>query len=124
MSKLKHTPGPWEKDHGNTIHHIKSVQGESNSPTVCRYNDQYRDGGNMIVADSLSDEEKEANGLLIAAAPEMLEALIFAYKSHVKACFDVCSNKDCSNCIHSENETKLRLAIEKATGLSIKEHIQ
>ena len=82
--KLKHTSGPWEKDYGSTEGHIKSIGiPEYNyTPTVCRYKNLYK--GDLTVADSLSIEEQEANGRLIALAPEMLEILIEDIKLIIK----------------------------------------
>ena len=69
----KYTPGPWEADYGATKGHIKSLgmprpegQDWTPTPTVCRYD---------VETPSLSEAEKAANGRLIAAAPELLEAL-------------------------------------------------
>lgn len=55
--ETKHTPGPWSCDHGDT-------------PTV--YPDNDKDYG--IIADVYGDQA-QANARLIAAAPELLEAL-------------------------------------------------
>lgn len=106
--KLKHTQGPWIKDYGKTVGHIKSVISEANeyTPTICRYkNNNDRD---IVVAYSLSDEEVEANGLLISAAPEMLEALINLVKF-------------CEHDFIKNFEPEIKNIIEKATGMKIKE---
>lgn len=68
-----HSPGPWVVDYGGTLGHIKSVPADAKSgitptPTVCRYDSEFR-------ADSISDEQAAANARLIAAAPDLLEAL-------------------------------------------------
>ena len=61
----KHSPGPWECDAG-----IIPPDGPE------RYADIYTDGGDLIIA-RFNDliPEGRANGRLIAAAPELLEAL-------------------------------------------------
>ena len=115
--KLKHTPGPWEKDYGSTEGHIKSIGiPEYNyTPTVCRYKNLYK--GDFTVADSLSIEEQEANGRLIAFAPKMLEALIEDCKKSY--------NVDMNNPMFQGNPPiKHKELIEKVTGLSIKEVIE
>ena len=82
LEKFGITPGPWEKDYNGTEHHIKSIADKNKwTPTVCRYNDDFKDGDRPIVADSLTEKERQANGKLIAAAPEMLEILIEVEKS-------------------------------------------
>lgn len=62
----KHTPGPWVKDYGRTLGHIKAVGIFADStPTLCLYDFPH-----------LPDSVKpcaEANGYLIAAAPELYE---------------------------------------------------
>jgi hypothetical protein len=64
----KHTPGPWIVDYGDTKGHVKSiaVNPDGYTPTVARYD---------TLVTSISDSEKAANAALIAAAPELLEAL-------------------------------------------------
>lgn len=65
QSKDAHTPGPWKWDCG-----IIPPDGPG------RYADIYTDGGDLIIA-SFNNEipEGSANARLIAAAPELLEAL-------------------------------------------------
>ena len=81
---MKHTPGPWAIDFNGTIGHIKSVaQAHSNAdhhrtPTVARYD---------VITHSLTEAEKKANGLLIAAAPEMYD-LLMMIESHYSASLD------------------------------------
>ena len=69
IEKLGITPGPWIKDYGNTIGHIKSTAPHDKryTPTVCKY-DEFTQLPRTIV-----NSEIQANGLLIAAAPELLE---------------------------------------------------
>ena len=64
---MNHTPGPWSVDYGGTIGHIKSLAKNDNgwTPTICRYD---------LCADTVKDQAA-ANARLIAAAPELLEAL-------------------------------------------------
>ena len=69
MSKLQHTPGPWK---------------------ACKrgdYSEDFDKQSQIIIGDEMRicavhsyDIEGEANARLIAAAPEMLEALIFEAK--------------------------------------------
>jgi hypothetical protein len=65
------TLGPWK---------TYSPEGEKNgrfSHSVCRYNDLY-DDAHICVATAMGDSEREAfeNARLIAAAPELYEALL------------------------------------------------
>jgi hypothetical protein len=69
MSQAKHTPGPWLTDRNNvhtgqiaTIHHCL------NNDWVEVWTDKWAETG-------LGEAEQEANARLIAAAPELLEAL-------------------------------------------------
>ena len=69
MSQAKHTPGPWLTDRNNvhtgqiaTIHHCL------NNNWVEVWTDKWAETG-------LGEAEQEANARLIAAAPELLEAL-------------------------------------------------
>lgn len=81
MSETKHTPGPWVKDYGNTTWHIKSIANPiEGTPTVAVYHG----------AKSLTESEKEANAHLIAAAPELYEALEDALKVINECIPDVC----------------------------------
>lgn len=61
------TPGPWVKDYGGTLGHIKSVaeRDDGATPTVARYD---------LAALFISEEEREANARLIAASPKMFAA--------------------------------------------------
>ena len=73
----KHTPGPWDVSHGydgsisvDTVNHVRL-----NLTTACK----------VVVADICNHEmaesfSSEANARLIAAAPELLEALEYAIK--------------------------------------------
>lgn len=67
MGERKHTPGPW-----NLNRHGAIVGGEFHEYTNGSAQSQVAMavGGNGI-----SDEERKANGHLIATAPELLEAL-------------------------------------------------
>jgi len=70
---VQFTPGPWEYDYGNTLGHVKSLGVRVNDPTTLRtptvalYD--------VLPDDMMSAEEKRANARLIAAAPELYEAL-------------------------------------------------
>jgi len=64
-----HTPGPWVVDYALSYGHIKTLGYQSergSTPTVARYD---------IKGVSIGIDEQQANARLIAAAPELLEAL-------------------------------------------------
>jgi hypothetical protein len=101
----KHTAGPWVKDYGGTTGHIKAivdVDGKK-TPTVCKY-----DLGTHGCAPTLSGQEIEANGNLLAAAPEMLAALRGFVKAWSEGTFLLNGYDQLKAC---------RDAIQKAEGL-------
>lgn len=90
MSKLPYTSGPWNED-GIYV--------------ILRYADKHDmdiDESDKVMPFSTSDAR------LIAAAPEMLEALISVYQIYIDR--DICC----------DNEF-IKSVIEKATGMSIEE---
>jgi hypothetical protein len=96
MSKLQHTPGPWKAcERGDYSDFDKQSQ--------IIIGDEMR-----ICAVHSYDIEGEANARLIAAAPDMLEALISVYQIYIDR--DICC----------DNEF-IKSVIEKATGMSIEE---
>jgi hypothetical protein len=57
--KAEHTPGPWKVNHGNEMHHVTNTDG-------------------VVIAEVYHNTPKPqpySNARLIAAAPELLEAL-------------------------------------------------
>jgi hypothetical protein len=76
----RHTPGPWRVGHSVWSRERGSAI-EGTVPTVRAYNDV---GGCDIpvVSLGLPQEECEANARLIAAAPDLLEALELITDSH------------------------------------------
>lgn len=64
MSETKHTPGPWEIDHNGYL------QAAVSGVIICRI---VNSGGIVFHADF--SPAQPANARLIAAAPELLEAL-------------------------------------------------
>jgi hypothetical protein len=116
VSKLKHTPGPWEIiDHEE--HSCFSIL---RGPKLNHY------GRNVFCthAIDITDEMREiqlADARLIAVAPEMLECLIRNYQDVLKL------NKFLSSQMHhpySLMENEIKNIIEKATGMKIKEIIE
>lgn len=63
MSNIKHTPGPWKYHIGLDYILIESANVHNNS-CICEYKNYSDDDG-----------ESEANAKLLAAAPELFEAL-------------------------------------------------
>jgi hypothetical protein len=112
MNGFKHTPGPWEYD--SQPHHIRI---ESENTIIC-----------YIIGDSVSSRLNsqniiDANATLIAAAPEMLDALIAQYRYN---------QWKCTHCMEDEiNCKKLKCVInnakniiQRATGMTIDDAIK
>lgn len=99
MSAQKHTPGPWTAEHG--------IYGS----IVCK------DGKSMIAVwpEALGGPEfpHEANARLIAAAPELLEALLQVIAEKAPSYHD-CTDDGLPECVWCE----ALAAIAKATGES------
>lgn len=98
---MNYTKGEWKVDYGGTIGHIKAVS-ISGTPTVCRY------APPPDCASSITGEEIEANAHLIAAAPELYEALKFVTKTFEAYCPEAK--------IHSDAIKAARYALAKAEG--------
>ena len=107
MSKLKHTPGPWAWQEGDRYIRIRDEESEK----VGYWNESQKIAETYYVNNS---EETISNNLLIAAAPEMLEALINVKKYGCSGYIDG-SKSDI------EFWFKIDMAIKKATGLTIEE---
>lgn len=94
MSKSKHTRGPWYRS-GKTVYAL---------------NEQGFNRFSALVQDARTgDEELEANARLIAAAPELLEALIMCCQSMSSVLPDF-------NPFDQAAYDKARAAIAKAEG--------
>lgn len=99
MSKLKHTPGPWAWREGDRYIRIRDEESEK----VGYWNESQKIAETYYVNNS---EETISNNLLIAAAPEMLEALIKIYNN---------------GNINGFEYVIIEEVIERATGLKIEE---
>lgn len=104
--EAKHTPGPWRygawEQFGDTRFYISQQEGAPYTP-------YYSDVASLI-AETVSSELvaiQQANARLIAAAPELLEAL--------KACSKMIL-EECADGEHTEQFAQARAAIVKATG--------
>ena len=102
MSKLKHTPGPWE------IKQDDRGYFENIGPLSMGFTH----------ADDVWLDIAESDARLIAAAPEMLEALIIEAKNQV---IRIPSIKNIDEFVKNVGKTKIMQIIEKATGLTIEE---
>jgi len=112
MSKLKHTPGPWVKNKYLLKDCLKYGISESNSSMLNDIAD--------LKGAFKTEEERESNARLIAAAPEMLEELILAY-NNIKG---YAKRIPIDSEIYYEMNgilSDLKEIIEKATGMSIEE---
>lgn len=110
MGGQSHTPGPWERG-----------DGAANGCAGYIYCDDATGSAVASVVFSpdfigRSDAETEANARLIAAAPELLEAL----KEIVKACEECEADENMSivDAFTQDMEDAARAAIAKATGES------
>ena len=95
----KHTKGPWKVSHHMNAEHL--VYPEVGRTPIC------------LIAGMFSTKTKNANVRLIAAAPELLEALLELLNSCVLA--DV--HEELSGIVTGETMDKARAAIAKARGL-------
>lgn len=103
MSKVtKHTPGPWKHDN-NTVYSLHLRNGK---PSNRFYASIYVD-----FAYGVSAKEGEANARLMAAAPELLEALQMLLRSHRHLSF-----LDSKSMSDSPIEEHAQAAIDKALG--------
>jgi hypothetical protein len=101
MKNLKHTKGPW-KTWGNGDLYVSVTADKANAKNICIF---------ALSNIEIDIEEYNANASLIAAAPEMLEMLIFLYENAVT---DITDDSFVS---------KLENLIEKATGMKFDEVI-
>ena len=109
MSKLNHTPGPWKSCQTEPVETELDIVLETNTSTL-GWVYSYKNGA--------------SNARLIAASPDMLDALIEAYKFYREAIVDY------GPCDHAVNicicpiirqTEKIQEIIESATGLPIEE---
>lgn len=124
MSGFKHTKGPWYPDKNGNIWRRHP-------------DDLYENGGGVAgdkpiasanigwVGDDFKGYPLDANTTLIAAAPEMLDALIHQYR-WVKALCDLykIDQKKYPDSDLIKTERDLKELIERATGLTIDEAIK
>lgn len=113
----KHTPGPWTigQDYGGNYAVCSSRAKVANHvATVPVFNGMSHSGASVPHEQSVA----EANARLIAAAPELLEALQFAFAKIVfdNPKLDAARNDRALNDIVVGIENKIRAAIAKATG--------
>ena len=100
----KHTPGPWHLD---VLAHTLTDTGDYDNRWIVRGNNRER------IADMFEEgDQADANAQLIAAAPEMLDAL--------KHCYDLLGRYEINRIdgdeIADEAASIIRSAITKATG--------
>ena len=102
---MNHTPGPWNLSKSGDGKSITIGEGQSSWGT--RVGEVYRD--------DIDSDEADANARLIAAAPEMLEALIDAYK--------IIRRHENPDLPGSAELRSIKALIERATGRKIEEVI-
>lgn len=105
---MKHTKGPWEVCDDDTSVHSPSQDMIVHTAEM--------PGDPAMYPQSF--EEEEANARLIAAAPELLEALKIA-EGELRAISEVISTYGVEECLQTVAELKkIRAAIAKAEGRS------
>lgn len=97
--EFKHTPGPWRIDPA----FCSDIQTEDGKYEIASTSPYVLDGGN-------APEEWEANARLIAAAPELLECLMWYVKE------DDCAEGMEGNEFWEDGLNRARAAIAKAIG--------
>jgi hypothetical protein len=112
MSKLKHTPGPWEIDKG---YHSAINKGKKHIAMINFFNCREKDR-------RIDETEHQANARLIAETPNMLDVLIEDVKKHCRF-FDGESFSIIREAVGNIWHKKI-LAIESATGQPIEELIK
>ena len=99
MREPKHTPGPWKANFDDYTKSVIDILNE-NKTVIAMVPDQEVHQGDRTI---LSLEEIEANVHLIAAAPEMYEAL----EVFCSYCFG-CTDNECKICIYGQALRKAR----------------
>lgn len=103
MTEAKHTPGPWSyENEGQTVYVGNQIEG--------RWIAQVR-GWGWLQKLKNGEEVQDANGRLIAAAPELLEALILMVRTHEEP-----AETQLQEARELQWIEKARSAIAKATG--------
>lgn len=104
MTNLKHTPGPWFFNNDFTISNRDVTGDRPFGNDIC-----------LVFVDNYKNEnaikQSEVDGLLIAAAPEMLEAII-SYLKRIEYAEEIDSMRSYKEFID---------VVEKATGMKIDE---
>lgn len=104
MSDIKHTPGPWRTDEDEHDAPYQDIRIKAANRTVCK----------VWIDDAPVHDynaEQEANARLIAAAPQLLDALQPFVRNNS-------SDEFVTLVVRSSDITKARAAIAKATGKS------
>ena len=118
MNEAKHTPGPWENEHTQYDERISFDELRPSWVNIIR-------ASNVIIAETshrdISLEEQEANAALIAAAPDLLEALkdccVIAKPENPSSCCPVYRPGEHGGCAENEDgECHIWKAIQKARG--------
>ena len=79
--KTDHTPGPWYYDGDGFDNEAAKDCGTEGYAIFSKDDDGVPKDNICEVSDQLDDTESEANAALIAAAPDLLAALEYAYNS-------------------------------------------
>lgn len=97
MNKPKFTPGPWRLRHGSESK-IENIAGRKVATADLQDMQPYSPWGQMRGRIAATPERK-ANAALIAAAPEMYEALAdIAENCGNRGCSETCAEAGCKIC--------------------------
>lgn len=114
MMLQQHTPGPWALDESRRSIQVFASDGSENGVTVATVNGSEQDtieDRRKILTWSVNDQDR-ANARLIAAAPDLLEALEYALE-RIKCvrCADAAQEK-----FYETAAGRIRATIAKARG--------
>jgi len=112
----KHTPGPWVISEDDSFDSVPFIPIETDLPTGPSFKFICEVKGNGVESDELGiNDEDRANARLIAAAPEMLDALKECLKCELARRADLKTGAPASQ-YSDARIARVQAAIAKATG--------
>lgn len=109
-----HTPGPWRVTIG--ILHPTGKIGDTKSTDIRVYAPPENESRWVADCGHFYSKEQQANAQLIAAAPDLLEAVLLAHKYMGIVNFDYEESSEQDQDLHTETYLTIQDALFKATG--------